>query len=138
MKIIKRIVILVLVYVVIVATFESLLGFFQPANQATLVITTVDGDGNASDRVLSRLESDGKLYVAVNHWPRAWYENTLANPNVHVTLDGEKGAYSAIPVVAGGGEHERVDGDNSVGTFFRVLTGFPPRYFLRLEARPES
>jgi hypothetical protein len=138
MKIVKRIVISFLVYVAIVATFESLLGFFQPANQATLVITTVDGDGNASDRVLSRLESDGKHYVAVNHWPRAWYKKTLANPNVHVTLDGVKGAYSAIPVVADGSEHERVNGDNSPGVFFRVLTGFPPRYFLKLEPRPGS
>ena len=134
----KRIAIVILVYIAIVVAFESLLGFFQPANQSTLVITAVDQDGKANDRVLARLESDGKLYIAVNHWPRAWYQNTLANPNVHVTLDGEKGAYLAIPVPGGGSEYERVDSDNSLGVFFRILTGFPPRHFLRLETRSES
>lgn len=138
MKIIKWLAIVLLVYIVIVVTFESLLGFFQPANQSTLVISTVDQDGNASDRVLARLESDGMLYIAVNHWPRAWYRKALANPNVQVTLDGEKGAYSAVPVPADGAEHDRVNSDNSLGVFFRILTGFPPRYFLRLESRSES
>ena len=32
-------------------------------------------------------------------------------------------------------EHERVDGENSLGVAFRILTGFPPRYFLRLDPR---
>jgi hypothetical protein len=138
MKIAKWIAIVLLVYVAIVATFESLIGFFQPADQTTLVISVVDENGESGDRVLARLESDDQLYVAVNHWPRAWYKKALADPDVYVTLDGEKGAYLAIPVVAGGGEHERVDGDNRLPGFFRILTGFPPRYFLRLEPRPES
>jgi hypothetical protein len=28
-----------------------------------------------------------------------------------------------------------VDGENRLGPIFRVLTGFPPRYFLRLDPR---
>jgi len=137
MKIVKWIAIALLIYVALIVTFESLIGFFQPANQSTLVISVVDSDGNEADRVLARLQSDDKLYVAANHWPRAWYRKALANPNVHVTLDGEKGAYLAVPVVAGSNEHERVNRDNSVGVLFRILTGFPPRYFLRLEPRAE-
>ncbi len=136
MKIVKGIVIAFLAYIAIVATFESLIGFFQPANQSTLVFSVLDENGDSGDRVLARLESDNKLYVAVNHWPRAWYKKALANPNVHVTLgekNGTRGAYRAIPVVAGSSEYERVNGDNSLGVFFRILTGFPPRYFLRLE-----
>ena len=138
MKAIKRIAIGLVVYFAIVATFESLLGFFQPASQSTLVISTVDEDGVESDRVLQRIDHDGALYVAVNHWPRAWYRKALANPNVHVTLDGEKGAYVAVAVPADGVEHDRVNSDNELGAFFRVLTGFPARYFLRLDPRPES
>jgi len=138
MKIVKWIAIVLLIYVAIIATFESLIGFFQPANQSTLVISVVDADGNEADRVVARLQSDGKLYVAANHWPRAWYEKALANPKVHVTLDGEKRAYLAVPVVSGSSEHERVNGDNRLGVSFRILTGFPPRYFLRLEPRAES
>jgi hypothetical protein len=80
---------------------------------------------------VSRLESNGQLYVATNHWPRAWYERALANPNVQVTLDGEKRDYRAVPV--NGEEHDRVDRDNPLGPIFRFITGYPTRYFLRLE-----
>jgi hypothetical protein len=32
-----------------------------------------------------------------------------------------------------GVEHDSVSADNSLGLMFRILTGFPPRYFLRLD-----
>ncbi len=133
MKAVKRIAILVLVYVGIVIAFESLIGYFQPAGETTLVITTTAEDRTPNDRVLSRLESNGQLYVAANHWPRAWYKRALENPNVQVSLGGENGDYLAVPVT--GEEHDRVNSDNSVGIMFRVLTGFPPRYFVRLDPR---
>ena len=120
-------------YVGIVVVFESLIGFFQPAGGDTLVISTTDPDGSASDRVLSRLESGGQLYVAANHWPRAWYDRALKNPDVEVALDGEPSDRRAVPIT--GEEHERVNSDNRLPLAFRVLTGFPPRYFLRLDAR---
>ncbi len=133
MKAVKIIAISFLVYVGIVITFESLIGFFQPAGETTLVITTMAEDGTANDRVLSRLESNDQLYVSANHWPRAWYNQALENPNVQITLDGEKGNYLAVPVAEE--EHDRVNGDNSLGMMFRILTGFPPRYFVRLDPR---
>jgi hypothetical protein len=133
MKALKIVGIVVLVYVGIVVAFESLIGYFQPADGSTLVITTFDPDGTPHERVLSRLESDGKLYVAANHWPRAWYNCALENPEVQITLAGEKNDYRAVPVT--GAEHDRVDGDNSLGVGFRILTGFPPRYFVRLDSR---
>jgi len=123
----------VLVYLGIVVAFESLIGYFQPRAGSTLVITTFDADGTAHDRVVSRLESGGQLYVAANHWPRAWYHRALENPDVIVTQDGEKGDYRAVPVT--GVEHDRVDRENGLGVVFRILTGFPPRYFLRLDPR---
>lgn len=134
MKAAKGIAILLLVYIGIVVAFESMIGYFQPVNQTTLVITTTHQNGSSNDRVLARLESDGKLYVAANHWPRAWYRQALENPNVEVALDVEgveKKAYRAVPI--NGDEHERVEGENSAGIGFRILTGFPPRYFLRLD-----
>ena len=133
MKAVKLIAILFGVYVGIVIAFESLLGYFQPAGETTLVITTTAEDRTPNDRVLSRLESNGQLYVAANHWPRAWYDRALENSNVQVTLDGEKGDYLAVPV--SGEEHDRVKSDNSLGVMFRILTGFPPRYFFRLDPR---
>ena len=122
----KILVILILVYVGVVVTFESLIGYFQPAGQATLVITTTDGDGNANDRVLSRLDKGEQLYVAANHWPRAWFNQALENPNATVLSDSEDGAYLAVPVTEA--EHNRVDSENSLGVVFRILTGFPARY----------
>ncbi len=133
MKALKIVAIVILGYVGIVVAFESLIGYFQPTAGSTLVITTFEGDGTSHDRVVSRLESDGQLYVAANHWPRAWYNRALENPKVQVTLDGEKGEYRAVPVT--GVEHDRVDGENSLGVVFRILTGFPPRYFVRLDLR---
>jgi hypothetical protein len=133
MKALKIAAAVILVYLGIVVAFESLIGYFQPAGGSTLVITTFDEDGTPHDRVVSRLESDGRLYVAANHWPRAWYERALANPEVQATLDGEQRDYRAVPVA--GAEHDRVDDDNRLGVAFRILTGFPPRYFVRLDPR---
>lgn len=118
-------------YVCLVVLFESLLGYFQPENVSTLQISTRDSGGELSPRIVARLESDGQLYVAANHWPRAWYREALANPNVEIESASEQGSYIAVPVE--GAEHERVDDDNALGLVFRFLTGFPPRYFLRLE-----
>ncbi len=133
MRAVNLIVVLFLVYAGIVIAFESLIGYFQPGGETMLVISTTAGDGTPNDRVLSPLKSNGQLYVAANHWPRAWYKRALENPNVQVTLDGEKGDYLAVPVT--GEEHDRVNGDNSAPMMFRLLTGFPPRYFVRLDPR---
>ncbi|MXZ71170.1 MAG: DUF385 domain-containing protein [Acidobacteria bacterium] len=118
-------------YVLIVVAFESLIGYFQPESPDTLVLTTVDADGAAFDRVLQALHTDGQLYVAVNHWPRAWYRRALANPRVQVTRDGETRNYLAVPVT--GDEYERVASDHPHGLAFLILTGFPPRHFVRLD-----
>jgi hypothetical protein len=132
MKIVKWLAILCFVYVGIVVAFESLLGVIQPEADTTVVITIVDDTGTPKDRVVSRLESDGIVYVAANHWPRAWYEQALKNPEVEITTGGATIAYVAVPV--SGAEHDRVNAENPLGVL-RVVTGFPPRKFLRLEPR---
>jgi hypothetical protein len=133
MKALKILAIVLVVYVAIVAAFESLIGYMQPTQGTTLVISTFDPDGTKHDRVVARLEADGKLYVAANHWPRAWYRRALANPEVRATIGGETHDYRAVPVT--GEEHDRVESQNKLPVFFRILTGFPPRYFVRLDPR---
>lgn len=120
-------------YVGLVVVFETLIGVIQPTAGSTLVITTYDEAGEAHERVLSRLESEGQLYVAANHWPRAWYERALTQPDVRITSESENGPYRAVPVH--GAERDRADLDNPLGLIFRFVTGFPPRHFLRLDAR---
>ena len=133
MRAVKTVAIVLVAYVLVVVAFESLLGYFQPQPPESLVITTVDTEGETHDRVLTGLESDDRSYVAVNHWPRAWYRRVLDNPHVQITRDGETEDYLAIPV--SGEEYARVAKDNPVGIVFRLLTGFAPRYFVRLDPR---
>lgn len=133
MKAVKIAVILVLVYAGIVTAFESLIGFMQPAPDSTLTLTTYDANGTPHDRVVSRLDSDGKLYVSANHWPRAWYERALANPDVSATIAGAKVDYRAVPVEAA--EADRIDAEHPHPAWFRFVTGYPPRKFVRLDPR---
>ncbi len=133
MKAVKIIAIVFGAYVALVAAFESSLGYLQPTSEGTLVISVTDERGDAHSRVVSRLESGGHLYVAANHWPRAWYRQALEHPEVQVVQGGATADYRAVPVT--GDEHDRVNGENRLPFVVRVLTGFPPRYFLRLDPR---
>ena len=131
MKILKILSIsLVVIYIGLVILFESWLGYSQPSNANSLLITTFD-DQEAKDRVLSAVNNNEKLYVSANHWPRSWYRQALSNPNVEVTYKGEKNSYLAIPIE--GKEHDRLMKEHAHPLTFRILTGFPPRYFLRLD-----
>lgn len=131
MRGLKIVAILFLVWVGVVVAFESWLGYAQPSGATTLTITTTDDHGNRKDRVVSRLDSGGALYVAANHWPRAWYSAVLEHPQVEVTLDGERRPYRAVPVTDE--EYARVDAEHHLGLVFRILTGFPPRRIVRLD-----
>lgn len=50
---------------------------------------------------------------------------------VQIDLGEGKKDYLAVPV--DDVEHNQVDTDNALPLAFRILTGFPPRYFYRLE-----
>ncbi len=131
MRLTKILVIVALVYVGIIATFESLLGYFQPADSNTMVITTYDSEGEGADRVVARLESNGALYVAANHWPRAWFNDALENDKVDITFGGETLPYRAV--LLEGTDHDEVNARHGLPLSFRILTGFPPRYLMRLD-----
>lgn len=133
MRIVKILGILFLVYVAIVAIFESLLGYYQPSSDGTMVITTTNAAGERADRVLARLVSDDKLYAAANHWPRAWFHQAQEHPDVSVTVGDVTTEHTAVLI--SGPEFEKVNNEHALPTFFRILTGFPPRYILRLDPR---
>lgn len=139
MKAVKIAGILLFIYILLVAAFESLLGYYQPEGARTLVITTTDADGDAHDRVLTALKSGGQLYVAVNHWPRAWYRRALKNPNVQITRqsDGVAKPRDYLAVLVSGEERDRVAREHPTSIRFRIQTGFPPRYFFRLDPADE-
>jgi len=124
-------VLLVLAYVGQVIVFEARLGVNQPQNQSTIVIATFDDDGSRSERVVRLVEIDGKAYIAANHWPRAWYRQALDNPAIEVMMEDRFEPYLAVPLQ--GAEEERVRSIYTVNFAFKFRTGFPPRYFLRLD-----
>ena len=117
-------------YVLVVVGFESMLGYTQPENQGTLVITTFD-DGEPHDRVVSRIHIDDGLYVAVNHWPRLWYWQLLDEPVVRIRYGDTDDLFRAVPV-EGDQAIQRVDDARPLSLQFRILTGFPPRHFVQL------
>jgi pyridoxine/pyridoxamine 5'-phosphate oxidase len=125
--------VLLLAYVLQVVAFEVRLGVNQPENQSTIVIATFDEDGNRSERVVRLVEIDGNAYVAANHWPRAWYHEALENPQIEVQMDDNFEPYTAVPLE--GAEEAMLQENYSVGFGFRFRTGFPPRYFMRLDPR---
>ncbi|MEM8767581.1 MAG: hypothetical protein AAGE43_09070 [Pseudomonadota bacterium] len=73
-----------ILYVGLVVAFETWLGYSQPRGEQNLVLTMTDDDGEESKRVLSLFESEGELYLAANHWPRAWFRQVKENPDIHI------------------------------------------------------
>lgn len=123
-------------YVLAVIGFESMLGYFQPKSGNTIVITTTDANGEPHTRVVSRLDHNDRIHIAANHWPRAWYGQVLANPLIEVDLPDGRRAFTAVPV--SDAEHAALMAAYPHSLGFRVLTGFPPRRFVRLEPRAET
>ena len=66
---------------------------FQPESETTMVITTTDAEGTDFERVVTAIDDGDRLFVAANHWPRAWYRRALANPEVQIRRHGETTAY---------------------------------------------
>jgi len=81
--------------------------------------------------VLSRPDSNGIIYVAANHWSRDRYKRALINPNVEAIIDEEKASYRVVPLDEE--EQSLVNEENQLRLGLRVLTGFPPRYIVRLD-----
>jgi len=125
---------IVVFYISLVILFETLLGVIQPENIGTMVLTSFE-DGERVERVLSRLGKDGEVFVAVNHWPRAWARRIQRNPDVQITIEGETQNYNAVKLE--GAEHEQAAIDFTVPLAFKFLTGFPPRYFFRFDLKAE-
>ena len=139
-RLIKILITLAVIYVGIVVIFETWLGYAQPQGAENLVITVTEDDGSKSKRVLSLFQSQGELYLAANHWPRAWFRQAKKNPNVHIEFGGDRAAQSGDYTVTliEGADHDRVLNDNRIPFIGRFLMGFPPREFMLLEPRADG
>jgi hypothetical protein len=141
MKIFKGLGILAIVYIAFVFVFESfLLGYLQPKSVPDYLkdkveiieLRTTDSSGDVSRRRVAGFGMDGKLYASAHHWPRGWYHNAVANPEIIVERDNAVGDYIAVPIA--GEEFERVAEGFPLSFPVRFAMGFPPeRDILRLD-----
>lgn len=138
----KRIAIALCAYVALVAAFEAFVVWSGRAHAErgveaddwAIALTTIDPRAGRRDAIVAGVEVDGRLYVAANHWPRAWYARAVAHPDVEVTRgDAPPRPYRAVPIHDA--ERDRVAAASALPGVVRVLTGFPPRRFLRLDPR---
>jgi len=127
--------VLLLAYVGYIIYFEARLGYYQPQGNTSIVIATFSDDNERHERVLRLEQIDGGNYIAANHWPRAWYRQALNKPQVEVKMPGEESFTPYLATPLEGAEEAKVRQIYSVGLEFRFQTGFPPRYFLRLDPR---
>ncbi len=126
---------LFVVYVLSIVWYEANLGYNQPQGSTSLVIASFNDNNERHERVLRLQQIDGKNYIAANHWPRAWYKQALNNPDVEVKMPGTNTFEPFLAVPLQGEEEERVGEVYNFGFEFRFRTGFPPRYFLRLDSK---
>ena len=90
------------IYVVFVLLFEFVyLGYLQPSFEENgipmLDITTTDADGETRVRKLAKFQSqNGNIYVSAHHWPRGWFNELAAHPEVIVEIDGVSADYTAV------------------------------------------
>ena len=120
----------------LVFVFESSLRLIQPRGRDTMVITSPKIDGKAINRAVSRAEQGNDVFVAVNHWPRACARRVSENPNVQITDNETRLSYNAG--ILEGKEHDKAVSDFPVTLALRILTGFPPRYFIRLALQEDA
>ncbi len=133
MKIVKVLSVLIAVYIGAIAAMGGFVAYFQPQMPGVLMLTTTDEEGKAYNRLLGRFEVDGVRYLAVNSWPRRWYELALANPNVEITVDGQRTQFTAVRIDSI--ERQHMLEKYPTPLWMKILSGFPPRQFLRLDPR---
>ena len=121
-------------YTVLVLLAETLVWRIQPTMDGGVTITVTPDGYTPIQRHLYGFERDGTLFVSSNHWFRKWYIAALKNPDVEITRDGVTRPFTAEAVH--GEEHERLSREYSMGFVLRLICGFAPSKFLRLE--PQS
>ena len=134
MKLFKWLGILAIVYIAFVFVFEGfILGYLQPNSVPdylkdrveVIVLRTTDSSGDESRRRVAGFEMDGRLYASAHHWPRGWYHNAVANPEIIVERDNVVADYIAVPIT--GEEFERGAAGFPLTFPVRFAMGFPPK-----------
>ena len=120
-------------YVGFVAVMEGVIRVAQPDMEGGITLFVPDGQGSVIQRKLAVLEHNEALYISSNHWLRSWYYAVLKNPDVEGIRHGERRAYTVVPI--DGQERADVSQNYNMGFVLRMICGFAPSRFLRLDPR---
>lgn len=139
MKFVRVVLIALGIYVLVGTGLAGALAWFQPDRGAhTIVLTTLDADGQAHDTKLRVRDVDGQLWLVSGQWFRGWFKRAVAHPEVSVSHDGVVTTYLALAVDS----KERLDevmreDRESAGAVAAVLARamllFAPAKLLRLD-----
>ena len=119
-------------YLILVLLLEAVIWKVQPDMDGVVTLHVNTGD-TIVKRKLYGLEYNSTLYVSSNHWFRKWYHAIVENPDIKVERADTVGLYTATPI--DGDEHTQVALQYNMGFILRLLCGFAPQRFLRLDAR---
>ncbi|MGI9328950.1 MAG: hypothetical protein ACR2PZ_27280 [Pseudomonadales bacterium] len=132
MLILEIALVVILGYVALLLLLEAVIWKTQP-NMESGVTLFVNRGNDVVARKLYGFEYGDKLYVSSNHWFRRWYYALLEAPLIDVEHAGEIKPYIAIPIE--GSERAEIAREYQMGFILRLLCGFAPRRFLRLDPR---
>ena len=139
---IRWISVLAAVYFSIWLLFGSAVGYLQPQDEGTAVLSTFDADGVAHQTVVRPVvDEQGQIWILSGQWFRSWYNRALSNPNVQLQHSEVSTAYVATPI-DDSDQIERVLGRrgadvNPIGALlYRSLFLFAPIKVLKLEPAP--
>ena len=130
MAIFEILVVVFVVYVTLLLLLEFVAWKLQPDMEDCVVLHFLKAD-KPDSRKLYGFDHKNKLYVSSNHWFRQWYNAVLENPTINVERDGGRESYTAISVE--GDELAEISRAYKLGFIIRLMSGFAPRRFLRLD-----
>lgn len=117
-------------YLILLLLLELVVWQVQPDMEDAVTLHVQSGD-TVVTRKLYGLKHQGTLYVASNHWFRSWYHAARQAGHVEVEHNGATTKCRAIPLV--GEEHKAIAAAYDQGLMLKLLCGFAPQRFLRLE-----
>ena len=89
MKLVRFVLIALGAYVLVGIGLAGALAWLQPDRGAdTIVLNTLDADGQAYETKLRVRQVDGQLWLVSGQWFRSWFNRAVAHPEVAVSHDG--------------------------------------------------
>ncbi|NKC00315.1 MAG: hypothetical protein GKR90_17765 [Pseudomonadales bacterium] len=117
-------------YFTLLLLLEVVVWKTQPNMENAVTLFVPQGD-SVLTRKLYGFDYNHKLYVSSNHWFRHWYHAILRNPQIDVEHAGNVKPYTIIPIE--GDERAEIAREYKMGFVLRLMCGFAPRRFLRLD-----